>query len=57
MLNTKKSVAIISGGSSDIGVSLEAKLTLEIYGITSQTFIDVGVAGLHRLLSQIDEPQ
>mgnify|MGYP001356519314 CR=1 FL=1 len=55
MLNTKKRVAIISGGSSDIGVSLEAKLTLEIYGITSETFIDVGVAGLHRLLSQIDE--
>ena len=55
MLNTKKRVAIISGGSSDIGVSLEAKLTLEIYGITSETFIDVGVAGLHRLLNQIDE--
>lgn len=55
MLNTKKRVAIISGGSSDMGVSLEAKLTLEIYGITSETFIDVGVAGLHRLLNQIDE--
>ena len=55
MLNTNKRVAIISGGSSDLGVSLEAKLTLEIYGITSETFIDVGVAGLHRLLNQIDE--
>ena len=55
MLNTNKRVAIISGGSSDLGVSLEAKLTLEIYGITSETFIDVGVAGLHRFLNQIDE--
>mgnify|MGYP001248137132 FL=1 len=55
MLNTKKRVAIISGGSSDLGVSLEAKLTLEIYGITCETFIDVGVAGLHRLLRNIEE--
>ena len=54
-LNTTKKVAIISGGSSDLGVSLEAKLTLEIYGITCETFLDVGVAGLHRLLSQIEE--
>ena len=54
-LNTRKKVAIISGGSSDLGVSLEAKLTLEIYGITCETFLDVGVAGLHRLLSQIEE--
>ena len=55
MLNTNKKVAIISGGTSDLGVSLEAKLTLEIYGVTCKTFIDVGVAGLHRLLRHIDE--
>jgi hypothetical protein len=55
MLNTNKKVAIISGGSSDLGVSLKAKLTLEIYGITCETFMDVGVAGLHRLLRHIDE--
>ena len=50
-----KKVAIISGGSSDLGVTLEAKLALEIYGIKCQSFIDVGVAGLHRLLGQIEE--
>jgi len=54
-LDTKKKVAIISGGSSDLGVTLEAKLTLEIYGVECKSFIDVGVAGLHRLLSQLDE--
>ena len=54
-LNTNKKVAIVSGGSSDLGVTLEAKLTLEIYGIKCTSFIDVGVAGLHRLLNQIDE--
>ena len=54
-LNTNKKVAIISGGSSDLAVTLEAQLALEIYGVSSQSFIDVGVAGLHRLISQLDE--
>ena len=54
-LNTNKKVAIISGGSSDLAVTLEAKLALEIYGINCQSFIDVGVAGLHRLMSQLEE--
>ncbi len=54
-LNTNKKVAIISGGSSDLAVTLEAQLALEIYGVHCQSFIDVGVAGLHRLMSQLEE--
>ena len=54
-INTNKKVAIISGGSSDLSVTLEAQLALEIYGVNCQSFIDVGVAGLHRLMSQIEE--
>ena len=54
-LNTNKKVAIISGGSSDLAVTLEAQLALEIYGLNCQSFIDVGVAGLHRLMSQLEE--
>ncbi|MBO8232441.1 circadian phase modifier CpmA [Prochlorococcus marinus str. MU1402] len=54
-LNTSKKVALISGGSSDLPVTLEAKLALEIYGVNCQSFIDVGVAGLHRLISQLEE--
>jgi len=54
-INTNKKVAIISGGSSDLAVTLEAQLALEIYGVNSQSFIDVGVAGLHRLMSQLEE--
>ena len=53
--STNKKVAIIAGGSSDLAVTLEAKLSLEIYGVSCQTFIDVGVAGLHRLFSEIEE--
>ena len=54
-LDTDKKVAIISGGSSDLAVTLESKLTLEIYGVKCTSFIDVGVAGLHRLLSQLED--
>ena len=54
-INTNKKVAIISGGSSDLGVTLEAQLALKFYGVNSQSFIDVGVAGLHRLMSQLEE--
>ena len=54
-INTNKKVAIIAGGSSDLTVTLEAQLALEIYGLNCQSFIDVGVAGLHRLMSQLEE--
>tara|TARA_Y100001978_G_C23701473_1_gene441279 strand:- start:2739 stop:3395 length:657 start_codon:yes stop_codon:yes gene_type:complete len=54
-LSSNRKVAIVSGGSSDLSVSLEAKIALEVYGVQCKTFIDVGVAGLHRLLSQLDE--
>ena len=54
-LFVNKKVAIISGGSSDLPVALETKLSLEIHGIICNSFMDVGVAGLHRLLSQMEE--
>ena len=54
-IDTNKKVAIIAGGSSDLAVTLEAQLALEIYGVNCQSFIDVGVAGIHRLMSQLEE--
>ena len=54
-LNTNKKVAIISGGSSDLPVTLEAQVALDIYGVNCQSFLDIGVAGLHRLISQLEE--
>ena len=53
-LVTKKKVAIVSGGSSDLNVSLEAKLALKVYGVHAETFIDVGVAGIHRLFNVLE---
>ena len=54
-LSTDKKVAIVAGGTSDLSVSLEAKLALEVYGITCKLFIDVGVAGIHRLFNNLED--
>jgi NCAIR mutase (PurE)-related protein len=47
-------VAIISAGTSDMPVAEEAALTCEFFGNTVDRIYDVGVAGLHRLLSHYD---
>ena len=54
-LSTDKKVAIVAGGTSDLSVSLEAKLALEVHGITCKTFIDVGVTGIHRLFNNLED--
>tara|TARA_Y100001968_G_scaffold294253_1_gene300704 strand:+ start:9396 stop:10061 length:666 start_codon:yes stop_codon:yes gene_type:complete len=48
-------VIILSGGTSDLPVASEAQLALQWHGIKTKRIIDVGVAGLHRLLSKIEE--
>lgn len=51
----KQSVAIVTGGSSDVPVAREAARTLEFYGYQSLSIDDVGVAGLWRLTERIEE--
>ena len=46
-------VALVSGGSSDRRVVAEAGLSLRCHGIGAERVMDVGVAGLHRLLDQL----
>ena len=48
-------VAVVSAGTSDLPVSREAVRTLDYYGTTTTEFNDVGVSGLHRLLSRLDD--
>lgn len=48
-------IAICSGGTADLPVAEEAAKTAEFLGIQVERHYDVGVAGLHRLLSKIDE--
>lgn len=47
------SVAIVSGGTADAAVAEEAAVTALALGNKVECFYDVGVAGIHRLLSQI----
>ena len=49
------SIVVATGGTSDIPVAEEAALTAEAYGNKVIRLYDVGVAGIHRLLSHIDE--
>src|SRR5262249_49189798 len=44
-------VHVVCAGTSDIPVAEEAALTARLMGNTVQTTFDVGVAGIHRLLS------
>lgn len=48
-------IVIATGGTSDIPVAEEAALTAEYLGNEVVRLYDVGVAGLHRLLSHVDE--
>lgn len=48
-------IAIVSGGTSDVGVAREAARTLQYYRLGTREIYDVGVAGLWRLLERIDE--
>ncbi len=48
-------VAIVAAGSSDAPVAREAQRTLAYEGVASGWFADIGVAGLWRLTSRLDE--
>jgi pyridinium-3,5-biscarboxylic acid mononucleotide synthase len=48
-------IGIFSAGTADIPVAEEAQVTAEIMGNEVTCCHDVGVAGLHRILSQIQE--
>lgn len=48
-------IVVATGGTSDIPVAEEAAVTAEVHGNEVIRLYDVGVAGLHRLLSHMDE--
>lgn len=47
-------IVVATGGTSDIPVAEEAALTAEVLGNEVVRLYDVGVAGLHRLLSNVE---
>ena len=48
-------IVVATGGTSDIPVAEEAALTAEVHGSEVVRLYDVGVAGVHRLLSYMDD--
>jgi NCAIR mutase (PurE)-related protein len=48
-------VAVVCAGTSDLPVAEEAAVTARVAGARVETFRDVGVAGLHRLLARLPE--
>jgi len=47
-------VVVVTAGTSDLPVAEEARVTAEAWNCEVSLIADVGVAGLHRLLSQLD---
>ncbi len=48
-------IVVASGGTSDIPVAEEAAITAEVLGNEVKRLYDVGVSGIHRLLSHMDD--
>jgi hypothetical protein len=47
-------VAVVCAGTSDLPVAHECVTTVGVFGATPDLVVDVGVAGIHRLLAQRD---
>jgi len=50
-------IALVSAGTADIPVAEEARVTAELLNQNVESIYDVGVAGLHRLLSRCEQLQ
>ncbi|MEO8206364.1 MAG: nickel pincer cofactor biosynthesis protein LarB [Chthoniobacterales bacterium] len=48
-------IAVVCAGTSDLPIAEEAVITLRTFGRKVETFYDVGVAGLHRLMASVDQ--
>ena len=49
------SVTVVSAGTADLPVAEEAAITAEIAGSSVQRIYDVGIAGIHRLISHLNQ--
>jgi hypothetical protein len=47
-------IAVVCAGTSDLPVAEEAAVTAEYLGLAVDRIVDVGVAGLHRILAQTE---
>lgn len=54
---SKSVLPIVTAGTADLPVAIEAKITAEIMGQRTELICDVGVAGLHRLIGKLPKLQ
>lgn len=54
-IETVGEVAICTAGTGDIPIAEEAAQTAQFYGSNIKRYYDIGIAGIHRLLDNIDE--
>jgi pyridinium-3,5-biscarboxylic acid mononucleotide synthase len=47
-------VVVVTAGTADLPVAEECRATLAAFGVDAVLVVDVGVAGMHRLLSKLD---
>jgi len=52
--NRPQRILVASAGTSDAPVVDECVLTLAAYGFAADRLVDIGVAGIHRLLAHVD---
>jgi len=50
-------VVVVTAGTADLAVAWECRATLRAFGFDADLIADAGVAGLHRLLAQLDRLQ
>ena len=53
----KAGIFVLTAGTADIPVAEEAVLTADLMGNAVERLYDVGVAGIHRLLNQVERLQ
>ncbi|XXF70891.1 nickel pincer cofactor biosynthesis protein LarB [Thermoanaerobacterium thermosaccharolyticum] len=55
IMPTKGVIGVVAAGTSDLPVAEEAAVTAELMGNSVKRIYDVGVAGIHRLMSKVEE--
>jgi len=53
-IEIKGSVSVVSAGTSDIPIAKEVQITASLMGANVKLINDVGVTGIHRILSKIE---
>jgi len=56
-VSSKQFISIITAGTADLPVAEEAAVTAEFLGCRVEKIFDVGVAGIHRLLKNLNKKQ